>query len=62
MNDTNNKLLAIDQTFEQINERLEELEEEQAELRDFQDADREKRALEYTPLPSRARRDQPSLS
>ena len=48
MGDTNNKLAAIDQTFEQINERLEELEEEQAELRDFQDADREKRALEYT--------------
>jgi structural maintenance of chromosome 3 (chondroitin sulfate proteoglycan 6) len=48
MNDTNNKMAAIDQTFDQINERLEELEEEQKELREFQDADREKRALEYT--------------
>lgn len=48
MNDTNNKMTAIDQTFEQINERLDELEEEQAELREFQDADRNKRALEYT--------------
>jgi len=48
MSETNNKLSAIDQTFEQINERLAELEEEQEELRDFQDQDREKRALEYT--------------
>lgn len=48
MSETNNKLAAIDQTFEQINERLAELEEEQAELRDFQQQDREKRALEYT--------------
>ncbi|RVX73451.1 hypothetical protein B0A52_03093 [Exophiala mesophila] len=48
MADTNNKLAAIDQTFEQISERLAELEEEQAELRDFQEQDKEKRALEYT--------------
>ena len=48
MNDTNNKMTTIDQTFDQINERLEELEDEQKELREFQDADREKRALEYT--------------
>ncbi|OAP54740.1 hypothetical protein AYL99_11188 [Fonsecaea erecta] len=48
MSDTNNKLAAIDQTFEQIEDRLKELEEEQAELRDFQEKDREKRALEYT--------------
>ncbi|KAK6364604.1 Structural maintenance of chromosomes protein 3 [Exophiala oligosperma] len=48
MSETNNKLVAIDQTFDQINERLAELEEEQAELRDFQEQDREKRALEYT--------------
>ncbi|KIW25248.1 uncharacterized protein PV07_08441 [Cladophialophora immunda] len=48
MNDTSNKLAAIDQTFEQIEDRLKELEEEQAELRDFQEKDREKRALEYT--------------
>jgi len=48
MNETSTKLAAIDATFEQINERLAELEEEQEELRDFQDQDREKRALEYT--------------
>ncbi|KIX03858.1 uncharacterized protein Z518_07411 [Rhinocladiella mackenziei CBS 650.93] len=48
MSETNNKLAAIDQTFDQINERLAELEEEQDELRDFQEQDREKRALEYT--------------
>ncbi len=48
MSDTNNKMAAIDQTFDQINERLQELEAEQKELREFQDADREKRALEYT--------------
>jgi structural maintenance of chromosome 3 (chondroitin sulfate proteoglycan 6) len=48
MNDTNNKLAEIDDLFKQINERLEELEEEQAELRDFQDKDREKRGLEFT--------------
>ncbi|EXJ54525.1 structural maintenance-chromosome 3 (chondroitin sulfate proteoglycan 6) [Cladophialophora yegresii CBS 114405] len=48
MVDTNNKMAAIDQTFDQINERLQELEDEQKELREFQDADRQKRALEYT--------------
>ncbi|EXJ82729.1 structural maintenance-chromosome 3 (chondroitin sulfate proteoglycan 6) [Capronia epimyces CBS 606.96] len=48
MSETNSKLAAIDQTFEQINDRLAELEEEQEELRDFQEKDREKRALEYT--------------
>ena len=48
MNDTNNKLAEIDDLFGQINGRLSELEEEQDELRDFQDKDREKRGLEYT--------------
>ena len=48
MNETNSKLAAIDETFEQINGRLADLEEEQQELRDFQEQDREKRALEYT--------------
>ncbi|EXJ69237.1 structural maintenance-chromosome 3 (chondroitin sulfate proteoglycan 6) [Cladophialophora psammophila CBS 110553] len=48
MNDTSNKLATIDQTFEQIEDRLRELEEEQAELRDYQEKDRQKRALEYT--------------
>lgn len=48
MNETNNKLAAIDGTFDQINERLAELEEEQDELRSFQEQDREKRGIEYT--------------
>ena len=48
MNDTNNKLAEIDDLFKQINARLSELEEEQDELRDFQEQDREKRGLEYT--------------
>ena len=48
MNETNNKLSAIDATFDQINERLAELEEEQEELRNFQEQDREKRGIEYT--------------
>ena len=48
MNDTNNKLAEIDDLFNQINERLGELEEEQDELRDYQEQDREKRSLEYT--------------
>lgn len=47
MNETNNKLAAIDSTFEQINERLQELEEEQEELRNFQEQDSEKRGIEY---------------
>ncbi|KAK5078948.1 Structural maintenance of chromosomes protein 3 [Lithohypha guttulata] len=47
MNETNNKLGAIDTTFEQINERLKELEDEQAELRNFQEQDAEKKAIEY---------------
>jgi structural maintenance of chromosome 3 (chondroitin sulfate proteoglycan 6) len=48
MNETTNKLSAIDGAFEQINQRLSELEEEQEELRSFQDQDRERRGLEYT--------------
>jgi structural maintenance of chromosome 3 (chondroitin sulfate proteoglycan 6) len=48
MNDTNNKLAEIDDLFKQISDRLSELEEEQDELRDFQEQDREKRGLEYT--------------
>jgi len=47
MNETNNKMAAIDSTFEQINERLAELEEEQEELRNFQEQDAEKKAIEY---------------
>ncbi|RMD41630.1 hypothetical protein DV735_g3496, partial [Chaetothyriales sp. CBS 134920] len=48
MHDTNNKLREIDDLFAQINGRLSELEEEQEELRDFQEQDRQKRGLEYT--------------
>ena len=48
MSETNTKLAAIDAAFEQINERLSELEEEQEELRSFQEKDRERRGLEYT--------------
>lgn len=48
MSETNTKLAAIDAAFEQINERLGELEEEQEELRSFQEKDRERRGLEYT--------------
>ena len=47
MNDTNSKMSAIDATFEQINERLTDLEEEQEELRNFQEQDAEKRGIEY---------------
>ena len=48
INDTNNKLTEIDDLFGQINERLSDLEEEQQELREFQDQDKERRGLEYT--------------
>ena len=48
MNETNTKLAAIDAAFEQINGRLAELEEEQEELRSFQEKDKERRGLEYT--------------
>lgn len=47
MNETNNKLASIDVTFEQIRERLSELEEEQQELRSFQEKDQERRGLQY---------------
>jgi structural maintenance of chromosome 3 (chondroitin sulfate proteoglycan 6) len=50
MNDTNNKLAAIDVTFEQIRERLSELEEEQQELRSFQEKDQERKGLQYNLL------------
>lgn len=47
MSDTNNKLASVDVTFEQIRERLSELEEEQQELRSFQEKDQERRGLQY---------------
>lgn len=47
LTDTKNKLTLIDQAFEQINDRLKELEDEQQELRAFQEQDAEKKAIEY---------------
>lgn len=47
LNETNNRIRAIDAAFAQINDRLSELEEEQAELRKFQEHDAEKRAIEW---------------
>jgi len=37
----------IEELLEYIEERLKELEEEKEELRQFQDADKEKRCIEY---------------
>ena len=48
MTETNNKRSKIDELLDYINERLEELEEEKDELRNYQDKDRERRCLEYT--------------
>ncbi|KPI34472.1 Chromosome segregation protein sudA [Cyphellophora attinorum] len=47
LNDTNNKLTAIDDIFKQINDRMSDLEEEQQELREFQEADKERKGLEW---------------
>lgn len=47
MNETNNKREKIDELLAYIKERLSELEEEKEELRGFQNADRERRCLEY---------------
>lgn len=48
MTETNNKRSKIDELLDYINERLEELEEEKDELRNYQEKDRERRCLEYT--------------
>ena len=48
MNETNNKRAKIDELLDYINERLDELEEEKNELKDYQEKDRERRCLEYT--------------
>lgn len=48
MNETNNKRTKIDELLEYIGERLDELEEEKNELRDFEVKDSERKALEYT--------------
>lgn len=47
MTETNNKREKIDELLVYIKERLSELEEEKEELRGFQNADRERRCLEY---------------
>lgn len=47
MTDTGNKRDKIDELLAYIKERLSELEEEKEELRGFQNADRERRCLEY---------------
>lgn len=47
MTETNNKREKIDELLAYIKERLAELEEEKEELRGFQNADRERRCLEY---------------
>lgn len=48
MTETSNKRSKIDELLDYINERLEELEEEKDELRNYQEKDRERRCLEYT--------------
>lgn len=48
MEDSKAKRSKIDEVLAHIRERLDELEEEKNELREFQDKDRERRCLEYT--------------
>lgn len=48
MTETNNKRAKIDELLDYIKERLQELEEEKEELRNYQDKDKERRCLEYT--------------
>ena len=48
MTETNNKRAKIDELLDYIKERLQELEEEKEELRDYQDKEKERRCLEYT--------------
>ena len=48
MNETSNKRSKIDELLEYITERLDELEEEKNELREFEVKDNERKALEYT--------------
>ena len=48
MNETNNKREKIDELLVYIKERLNELEEEKEELRDFQEKDKDRRCLQYT--------------
>ncbi|KAJ3013173.1 UNVERIFIED_CONTAM: Structural maintenance of chromosomes protein 3, partial [Siphonaria sp. JEL0065] len=48
MEETESKRAKITELLDYIEQRLAELEEEKAELKEFQDLDREKRCLEYT--------------
>lgn len=48
MTETNNKREKIDELLDYIKERLAELEEEKAELKDYQDKDKDRRCLQYT--------------
>ena len=48
MHETNNKLQKVDELLDFINARLDELEQEKEELRNYQEQDKEKRCLEYT--------------
>ena len=48
MTETNNKRAKIDELLDFIHERLNELEEEKEELRDYQEKDKERRCLQYT--------------
>lgn len=48
MTETNNKRAKIDELLDYIRDRLNELEEEKEELKDFQEKDKERRCLQYT--------------
>ncbi|KAI8994869.1 RecF/RecN/SMC [Pilobolus umbonatus] len=48
MQETNMKKLKIDEVLNYIQERLQELEAEKAELSEYQDLDKERRSIEYT--------------
>ena len=48
MTETDNKRAKIDELLTYINERLDELEEEKEELRDYEEKNKERRCLQYT--------------
>lgn len=48
MDDAETKRAKVDEVLDTIRDRLDQLEEEKNELREFQDKDRERRCLEYT--------------
>lgn len=47
MTETNNKMAQIDATFDQINERLKQLEEEQTDLAQYREQEAEKNAIDW---------------